>query len=422
MTQTFPFRLVRLHSQSSCPPRLVGLVGSPLAKFLCTIALAACSSGSRSNGNEPQAADGLSDVPATAKPVGYDFREVSQLVDGFVAARGLSGVGLIVVERDDGIVHEEYWGEFDAERVSLIASASKMLSAGVLLRLDDEGLIDLDAPLADVVEWGSGNPDITSAQLLSNSSGLVGVFPDPVYAPYLCQWLPGENLQDCASSIFMTPDDDADVIPPDTAFRYGGAQWHVAGAVAEAVSGLSWAELVDQTYVQPCGLEPGSLGYNNPAAQMGNGFDYPNEFGSDPSTLVATDNPNIESGAYATPTVMAELLLMYLRRGECGDGQRVLSERAIERMIGDRVAASYGGSAVPYGGNAVRHLGYGLGWWVNRNSGLVYSTGAYGAEPTLQWDEGFGYYIVLEANEVARQALVAPLGAAIETAVLAARN
>ena len=206
--------------RSSVPGReSPGRRGFVLAALPTVISLAGCSSGGERV---------------------YDFGEVSRLVDGFVADRGLSGAGLIVVDRDDGIVHEEYWGGFDAKRISLVASASKMVSAGVLLRLDDDGVLDLDAPVADVVEWGAGDPGIASAQLLSNSSGLVGIYPNPVYAPYLCQYLPTGNLQDCARSIFTTADDDADVIPPDTAFRYGGGQWQVAGAVAEAASGRSW--------------------------------------------------------------------------------------------------------------------------------------------------------------------------------------
>ncbi len=415
MTPISPLRFVRPRSQSFSVALPAAVLGSPLVAFLMLIALSACSSGSDSNGSDPTAPDDFTDVPATEAPLAYDFGEVSQLVDEFVAQRGLSGAGLIVVDRDDGIVHEEYWGGFDAERISLVASASKMLSAGVLLRLDDDELLDIDAPVADVVDWGSGNPDITSAQLLSNSSGLVGIYPDPAYDPYICQYLPVGSLQDCAASIFMTAADDADVIPPDTAFRYGGAQWQVAGAVAEAVSGQSWAELIEETYVQPCGLEPGSLGYNNPITQMGNGIDYPTEFGGDPSTLIPTDNPNVESGAYATPRVFAELLLMVLRGGECSNGQRVLSEQAIDRMLADRVATSYGGEAAP-------GVGYGMGWWINHENGLVYSTGAYGAVPTLRIDEGFGYYIVLEANDSTWQALAAPLDAGIEAAMLAARN
>lgn len=381
---------------------------SLLLVLLAPIALFGCSS-SASGGIEPAAPGVFDDAPAG------EFGEVSRLVDSFVAQRGLSGAGLIVVGRDKGILHEEYWGEFGADRISLVASASKMLSAGVVLKLDDEGLLDIDAPVASAVEWGTGNPDITPAQLLSNSSGLVGVFPDPVFRPYICQYLPLGSMQDCAESIFTTDEDDADVIPPDTAFRYGGAQWQVAGAVAEAVSGRSWAELVEDTYTRPCGLEPGTLGYNNPITQMGNGIDYPSEFLGDPSIFVPTDNPNVESGAYATPGVFAKLLLMYLRGGECGDSQPALSADAVNRMLVDRVATSYDGSAAP-------GVGYGMGWWIHRSSGRAYSVGAYGAVPTLRVDDGYGYYVVLEANDSTWQALAAPLDAAIESAVLGARR
>lgn len=388
------------------------------------VMLSACSSGDEGTTPSTTSASDTTATTTVAAPSStttttasqpYDFGEVSELMGALVETRGLAGAGLVVVDRDDGVVHEEYWGEFDAKRTSLIASASKMISAGVLMRLQDEGALDIDAPVADVVEWGSGNPDITPAQLLSNSSGLVGIYPKPVYLPYICQYLPEGRLQECAASIFTTAEDDDDVIAPDTAFRYGGAQWQVAGAVAEAASGRSWAELIDDTYVEPCGLEPNSLGYSNYISQMGNGIDYPSEFGADPSTLVVTDNPNVEAGAYATPEVFAELLLMYLRGGECGPGQRVLSQEALDRMVADRIGDAFGGSA-PQG------RGYGMGWWVNRENSSVYSVGAYGAVPTLHIQEGFGYYLVLEANDATWQAIAAPLDGAIEAAVLASRN
>ena len=204
--------------------------------------------------------------PPHRAPRAYDFSMISPVVQEFVDERELEGAGLVVVDEQDGIVHEEYWGEFSDDRVSLIASSSKMIVAGVLMALDDQGLLDVDAPVADVVEWGAGNPMITPAQLLSNSSGLVGLLPNPAYPPYVCQYLAQGTLADCAAAIFTTDRDDADVAPADTEFRYGGAQWQVAGAVAEAASGKSWAQLVDDTYVEPCGVE--SLGFNNQWTQF----------------------------------------------------------------------------------------------------------------------------------------------------------
>jgi CubicO group peptidase (beta-lactamase class C family) len=318
----------------------------------------------------------------------YDFSAIGPVVQQFVDDRGLNGAGLVIVDRVDGIVHEQYWGEFSADRVSLIASASKMLAAGVLMRLDDQGVLDVDAPVAQAVEWGAGNPDITPAQLLSNSSGLVGLGPDPGYRPYLCQFLPGGSLADCGAQIFTTPADDADVIPPDTAFRYGGGQWQVAGAVAEAVSGRSWAELVEETYVEPCGVD--SLGFNNHWTQFGPiDFSYPVGFAADPSTLATTANPNLEGGAYITALDYARLLLMHLRDGRCDD-ERVLSPEAVAAMHADRIGAVYGGSV---GGH-----GYGLGWLVDRTTGRRIDPGAYGAFPWLDLDSGHGAYLVVEAG------------------------
>ncbi len=347
-----------------------------------------------------------------ADEVTDDFSAIGPLVEQFVDERGLNGAGLVVVDRDDGIVHEQYWGEFSSDRVSLIASASKMLAAGVLMRLDDQGLLDVDAPVAEAVEWGTGNPDVTPVQLISNSSGLVGLGPAPAYPPYLCQFLPLGSLADCGAQIFTTPADDDDVIPPDTQFRYGGGQWQVAGAVAEAVSGRSWAELIEETYVEPCDV--GSLGFNNHWTQFGpSGFSYPVEFDADPSTLDDTANPNIEGGAYITPPDYARLLLMQLRDGRCGDEQ-VLSPEAVAAMQTDRIGEVYGGSA---DGD-----GYGLGWWVDRATGLRSDPGAYGAFPWLDLEQGHGAYLVVEADGDTGSALAELLFEPVADGVAAGRS
>jgi CubicO group peptidase (beta-lactamase class C family) len=364
---------------------------------------------------EPSTVTGAEPTSATAGPTStsvpaaeYDFSGVSPIVERFIRERGLNGAGLIVVDRDDGIIDEEYWGDFGPARVSLIASSSKMITAGVLLRLQDDGLLDIDAPVAAVADWGAGNPTITPAQLLSNSSGLVGLSPDPAYAPYVCQFLATGTLQDCAASIFSTPDDDADVVAPDTEFRYGGAQWQVAGAVAEIASGKPWGQLIDEVYVQPCGLE--TLAYNNHFTQLGPiGFDYPTAFAADPSTLQPTDNPNMEGGVYVAPPDYAELLLMHLRGGRCRDG-RVLSQAALDRMHADRIGPTYGADAGP-------GTGYGMGWWVDRASGGIIDGGAYGSVAWLDLDDGYGAYLVIEADSNTGSELALELFDVVEQAV-----
>jgi CubicO group peptidase (beta-lactamase class C family) len=348
--------------------------------LVAAVVLAACGGGS-------------DDAPSRV----YDFSAFEQEIDRFIAEEDqVDGVGAILVDREAGVLFQKSFGAFTDDRVYLLASSSKMITAGVLMRLADDGLLDMDEPVVDVVgDWGDENPAITPAQLVSNSSGLVGLLQDPTYAPYLCQYLYPGTLQDCARIIFTTPLDDDRVIPPDTEFRYGGGQWQVAGAVAEIVSGKSWADLIREIYTEPCGLT--TLGYNNHFVQSaigGNPFSYPPGFDGDPSSLEPTDNPNMEGGAYSDIADYGKLLLMHLRGGMCGEN-RVLSEAAIRRMHEDRFL-SYGGATIQ-----PAFAGYGLGWWVSREDPeLTIDPGAYGAFPWIDEERGYAGFLVIEATSV----------------------
>ncbi|MBN1091514.1 beta-lactamase family protein [Blastococcus sp. TML/M2B] len=375
--------------------------------LLATLTATGCSSDDSADAAEASTASGAAERE-------YDISAVRPVLEAFVAEHDLNGAGLVVVQEDDGIVGEEYVGEFDADRVSLVASASKMVTAGVLVRLADQDLLDLDQPIAEYVDWAAGqNPGVTVAQLLSSSSGFVGLLPSPAYGPYVCQFLPAGELEQCGTGAWTTPADDADIAPPDTEWRYGGVQWQIAGAVAETVSGRTWAELLEETYVEPCGVD--SLGYNNHWTQIGEGLSgYPAEFGGDPGVLAPTENPSMEGGLYIDPVDYAELLLMQLRGGRCGDTQ-VLEPESVERMHTDRIGEVFGGTTLT-------GTGYGLGWWVDRDgSNRINDPGAYGAVPWLDLDGGFGAFLVLEADAQLGVTLAAQLYDPVEAAVTAAR-
>lgn len=336
------------------------------------------------------------------------FDEITETVQAFVDSSELEGAGLIIVERDEGVLYEEHFGSFDADRISMIASSSKMISAGVLLKLQEDGLLDIDAPVEGQVDWAVGNPDVTPAQLISNSSGLVGLGPNLLYAPYLCQWGVPNTLQECGEAVFTTADDDADQVAPDTEFRYGGAQWQVAGAVAEAVSGKSWNQLVNEIYVEPCGVD--SLGFISLGAVLNGAPGYPVAFGGDPSSVTPSENPNVEGGAHITTGDYGKLLLMHLRGGEC-DGTPVLSQSSLDTMHADRIAAVYDGDA-----NS-EDAGYGMGWWVDRSTERISDGGAWGAVPWLDLDDGYGAYIIVEDLSATGQALKTEIEKLVHEAV-----
>ena len=324
--------------------------------------------------------------------LGLDFTETEQILDDIVRDEDLNGAGLVVVHPDHGIVHESYRGEIAPDRISLIASTGKVISSGVLLHLADEGLLDMDAPISEAVGWGASLPGVTPAQLLSNSSGL----PDIAlgYVANLCTFNPLDDLSRCGRASATNRGDDWLQIAPDTEYRYGGPQWQVAGALAEEVSGKSWAELINEIYVEPCGLD--TLEFTNfgqphllASAAVSGVLElsaYPDGFNGDPSVLIPSDNPMIEGGGYTTPHDYAELLLMLLRGGSCGNTQ-VLSQGAIDQMTTDRIGPAYNGTTQS-------GVGYGLGWTVDGS--LRTDPGFFGAVSWLDLDDGYGAYFVIE--------------------------
>ena len=358
------------------------------------------------------------DVPNSSPDIvipEFDFSGLEEAAEDWLADYAhLRGAGIIVVHRDYGVIYRQGFGEFKADRIYLVASVTKMVVSGILNSLHDQQILDLDGPIAEIVPWASDHPDITPAQLLSNSSGLPGLF-DGQPDDYLCQYYHWDTLQNCAEVILTSKQDDDELIEPDTEFRYGGAQWQIAGAVAEVASGMSWEELFRRTYIEPCELE--NTGFANHIYQL---FElvhgYPDGFNGDPTTLVSTDNPFMEGGLYSTLDDIAKLLLMHIQGGVCGTNQ-VHPTAAIQRMHVDRIAEVYNGSTnFPLG--AVNLQGYGMGWWIDReNSGLTYDPGAYGAFPYVDHARGYAAFSVIEGDSIPGSILHTAIRPHIEQAI-----
>lgn len=349
-------------------------------------------------------ADDSADEPEEERQA-IDFTRFDQALQQALEERELTGASAAVVHEQLGVVYTQGYGEFAANRLYLIASSSKILSAGVLMRLADQGKLDIDMPIGTyLADWGETKASkITVAQLLSNSSGLPSLAevtatvlnPSSPFVSNLCQYRDSGKLQDCGRVLYETDPPRE----PDTAFAYGGSQWQLAGAIAEQVSGESWASLIDSTYREPC--EVPTLGYTNQYGRLSLG--YPSFFRANKENLPVTANPSIEGGAFVTAEDYAKLLVMHLRGGTCGEA-RVLSDEATARMRENRLAV-YGGTT-----GSSNAPGYGLGFWVDEENEVVTDPGAYGAYPLLDLKRRYGVFIAVEAsNETGIQ-----LGAAVK--------
>lgn len=176
-------------------------------------------------------------------------------VDTFVGTNDFHGV--IHLVRQDRVVFSEAFGMADVEagrRASIdalypLASISKWLTCATVLRLVDQGKLDLDAVISDYLaayrsDTGS---KVKLKHLLSNTSGIPNLF-DPKADPGL--WTKTFTTDEaikafCSGNLAFVPGDR---------FAYEFTNWIIVKGIVETVTGKDFAEAVDVFTLAPLGL------------------------------------------------------------------------------------------------------------------------------------------------------------------------
>lgn len=142
-----------------------------------------------------------------------------------------------------------------AETLFDLASVTKTLTAAMVVRLVEEGAIDLDEPTSRHLRVGSGrgSTSITPRMLLTHTAGL----PSSVSHWNDATVPEGERL----ARILAVPLD----LAPDEMFRYSCVGYIAAGALAERVTGRSLAELLRDYVTGPLQLPSVTFGPVDPA-------------------------------------------------------------------------------------------------------------------------------------------------------------
>jgi CubicO group peptidase (beta-lactamase class C family) len=305
------------------------------------------------------AAGALSILPAPALSAQtddcHDFAALDAALANLVATTSVDGLAASIA-RDGVLLFEAGYGTFTPDTVVPIASATKWLSATVILSLVDDGLLDLDAPIAiylpsyQTVLAGTA----TVRQCFSHTAGMVGQHP-------------------AISSTSLTLQQAVDLLAtvplrttPGTDFSYGGVSMHVAGRVAEVVSGQSWAQLFQDRVATPLGMA-----------------------NTDYLGLGSASNPRIAGGARSSLRDLGRFVAMLQNGGRAPDGTQVLSPASLDRMLRDQT----GGVPITSAPASAPGLGYGIGCWIERvdASGRAVelsSPGAFGCTPWIDLERG----------------------------------
>jgi CubicO group peptidase (beta-lactamase class C family) len=307
----------------------------------------------------------LANTVVAADLPSHTFANVDQTARAAFEQQRISGMGLSIYDARGNKVFEQMYGDFSADRRIPIASASKWVAGLTILRLVDQGKLQLDSTTGQVLGWKGPQGAITLEQLLSFTSGL-----SPRDS---CTLRPGITLAECVQSLSKQKLDAA----PGMRFDYGNTHLHVAARMAEVVTGKSWDAIFGEQLRAPLGIAPQAMFYTWPRRPEG------------------TTNPLIAGGLQMTMNEYARVLELEYHRG-LYRGQR---------LIGDALFTAQATEPYPnavIGDTPVGRIGldyhYGLANWLMcpppaSECPVQSSPGAFGFTPWV--DRAGGYYAIL---------------------------
>ena len=248
-----------------------------------------------------------------------------------------------------GVLNADTGTPATPDSVFQIGSISKTYTATLAMQLVDEGLIDLDAPVVEVLgELALGDPEVTAAvtlrHLLTHTSGIEGDhFPDV-----------GRG-DDCLTRYVATCVELGQSHPLGATMSYCNSGFVIAGRVIEQLTGQTWDAALATRLVEPLGLEH-TVTLPEEVLRFAGATGHDGGPGEPPRVVAAWGMPRGLGPAGLICATAADVIAfarMHLAGGSASDGARVLSEASATAMQEPQVAVPD-----PY----ILGSHWGLGW------------------------------------------------------------
>jgi CubicO group peptidase (beta-lactamase class C family) len=315
----------------------------------------------------------IASSPASAQTL-YDFTALDRLLQDSVAKiSGTGGGYTLVLIKDGREIYNKTFTQpgkmYSADRPVPIASASKWLSAGVVMGMVDAGTWKLDDSAGKFLSYAIGDKArMTVRQMFSMTSGIAE---------------DGNSVEDdILRNSAITMDSAVRAIlalplatQPGGSMAYGGRGMQVTGRCAEVASklnlptGEAWDTLFARYVSRPLGMR----------------FTF----------FTNANNPGVAGSAVSSANEY-KLYLQMLLNGGVWNGKRILSESIINEMKRDQtrgapILYSPYAALAPFVPGVDKNTRYALGHWrevVDAATGDVLessSQGAFGFSPWIDW-------------------------------------
>ncbi|MER7491264.1 serine hydrolase domain-containing protein [Streptomyces pharetrae] len=271
---------------------------------------------------------------------------------------------------------------FTAETAVPLGSVTKAATAAAVLLLADDGDLDLDEPVVELLPDLREIPEVTVRHLLSHTAGLpTGPDSDSAAGTTVSRYL--SAVCTARNTLF----------PPGTGFSYSNAGYVAAGRILSEVTGMTWQEAVAALVLEPLGIVPAFLGDAAPARPVASGHAFNTATG-----LVRPAHQNLAPVEAPAGALLASAEdLVALGRAVTGRSA-VLPAAVADRMRRPEPAADPGALADSWG----------LGLALFRQDGRVWcghDGNAQGTSCHLRADPDSGVVVAFTGNAGAATAL-----------------
>ncbi|MGH7711644.1 MAG: serine hydrolase domain-containing protein [Gemmatimonadaceae bacterium] len=259
------------------------------------------------------------------------FDSLAVLAETRMKEHGVPGVALGIVHngsvyiRGLGVTNIEDPLPVTAHTVFPIASISKTFAATAMVRLVEQGKVDLRSPVRRYipdfrVRDEAVSRDVTVWHLLTHFGGWEGQVAGPDRGT--------ETLKNFVGSIT----DLMQVAPPGAAWSYNNAGFSIAGRVIESVTGTSINRAVRDLVFQPLGLEHAGTTAGDFIVQR---FAAGHSTRDGKTTLNRPFTPSVSVTAGGVGLCMTDLLAyarFHMGDGTTAKGERMLTRESLELL------------------------------------------------------------------------------------------
>lgn len=352
----------------------------------------------------------IAQQPQSSKP---DFGELEKVALAELAETNTPGAAVGVISGDRlifargfGVSNVETGAPVTPDMLFRLGSTTKMFTAAAVVTLAEEGKLKMDESIGKHAKGLSPNiAGLTAHQLLSHTAGL----KDDAQ-------MFGRHDDEALADTVRALKDDFLFAAPGRIYSYSNPGYWLSGYLIEAVSGKSYADVLDERIFKPLGMQSTTL---RPTMAMTRPLALGHDVsGRDKPTVVrpfADNAGNWPAGSiFSSINDLSRFVIAFTNGGQI-DGKQVLTPSLIKQLSSPH--ADQPGSEWKYG--------YGLAIGKNRGVRMVEHSGGrsgYGSLIRMAPDHRFAVIILINRSggslsKTAEKAmeLMLPLEARVES-------